>query len=56
MAETDSYIEGLRAELAGAVQSGNKDHEKAVRSELDRVGGNPVETAVAPVDTESRTS
>jgi len=52
----ESYIEGLRYELAGAVQSGDKAHEAAVKAELDRASGKPLETAVAPKATEFRKS
>jgi len=52
----ESYIEGLRYELAGAVRRGDKDHEKAVKAELDRVSGKKVEKAVPPKATESRES
>ena len=52
-----SYVEGLRYELAGAIQSGDKAHEKAVKIELDRAAGKkPAEKAVAPKTTESRKS
>jgi hypothetical protein len=32
----ESYVEGLKAELLGAKQAKNKDHEKAVTAELKR--------------------
>ena len=51
-----SYVEGLRYELAGAIQSGDKAHEKAVKAELDRATGKKVEKAVPPKATESRKS
>ena len=51
---TASQIEGLRYELAGAIQHGDKVHEKAVKAELDRVTGKPSEKAVAPKTTETR--
>ena len=50
----EAHIEGLRAELAGAIQHGDKVHEKAVKAELDRVTGKPLEHAVAPKPTETR--
>ena len=51
---TASYVEGLRSELAGAIQHGDKVHEKAVKAELDRVSGKPTEKVVAPKSTETR--
>jgi len=51
---TEAYIEGLRYELAGAVQNGNKEHETAVKAELGRVSRKPAEKAVAPKTTETR--
>jgi hypothetical protein len=51
---TESYIEGLRAELAAAVQNADKVSQKAVKAELDRVTASPVETATAPDDAEKR--
>jgi hypothetical protein len=48
----ESYIEGLKRELAGAVQSGDKDHEKAVKAELARVSGGKKETATKADDAE----
>lgn len=50
----ESYIEGLRYELAGAVRSGDKAHEKAVKAELDRAAGKKAEKAVAPKTAETR--
>ena len=52
----ESYIEGLRYELAGALQRGDKDHEKAVKAELDRASGKKVEKAVPAKSTEIRKS
>ena len=52
----ESYVEGLRAELAGAIQHGDKAHQAAVKAELDRATGKPVEKAVRPKTTESRKS
>ena len=52
----ESYIEGLKYELAGALRSGDKEHEKAVKAELDRATGKKVEKAVPPKTTESRKS
>jgi hypothetical protein len=50
----ESYLEGLKNELKGALQAGDKDHEKAVKAELSRASGKNVETAVkaAPASTE----
>jgi hypothetical protein len=50
----ESYIEGLRYELGGAVQRGDKAHEKAVKAELDRASGREPEKAVQPAPAESR--
>lgn len=50
----ESYVKGLRYELSGAVQSGDKAHEKAVKAELDRASGKKVEKAVLPKSTETR--
>jgi len=52
----ESYVEGLRYELSAAVQHGDKAHEEAVKAELDRASGKPLETVVAPKTTESRKS
>jgi hypothetical protein len=48
----ESYIDGLKYELAGAQRSGDKDHEKAVKAELARVSGGVKETATKADDTE----
>lgn len=52
----DPYIEGLLYELSGAIRSGNKEHEAAVRAELRRVGHKPdgAERATSKVRTEKR--
>ena len=52
----ESYVEGLRYELAGAVRNGDKVAQAAVKAELDRVTGKKVEKAVPPKTTESRKS
>lgn len=52
----ESYIEGLRYELRGAIQNSDAVHAKAVKAELDRVSGKKVEKAVPPKTTESRKS
>lgn len=49
----ESYVEGLKAELRGAVQAKNKDHAAAVKAELDRVSAPAVEKAVAPAAPET---
>lgn len=41
MAHDESYVEGLRYELRGAIEKADKAHEKAVRAELDRVAPAP---------------
>lgn len=55
---TASLVEGLKYELRSALETGNKDHEKAVRAELDRLSPAPSkgkhETADAPADKETR--
>ena len=50
----ESYIEGLRYELTGAIRSGDKVAQAAVKAELDRVTGKKVEKAVTPKTTETR--
>ena len=52
----ESYIEGLRYELRGAIQNNDAVHAKAVKAELDRASGKKVENAVPPKTTESRKS
>ena len=53
----ESYVEGLRYELRGAIQNGDANHAKAIKAELDRVSGKkPTEKVVAPKATESRKS
>ena len=49
----ESYIEGLKAELRGALHSGDKDHEKAVKAELARVGKPEKETTSKPAPSET---
>jgi hypothetical protein len=54
--EAESYVTGLLYELSGAVRSGDKTHQAAVRAELRRVGYKPdgAERAIDKTQTEKR--